>query len=106
MRIISETKNTMRIMQGEATGGAAYRIPDTLTQKIGGVGGEIKSGQSTLNLTSQFKDLLTYTAKTDSTLKLYLQNGMKISSKLADELKKAGAEVYDVVGDKIVKRNL
>ncbi|MFN2533193.1 MAG: putative toxin, partial [Pyrinomonadaceae bacterium] len=87
-------------MQGEATG-AAYRVPDILKQKIGGVVGEIKSGQSTLQLTGQFKDLLTYATKSNSTLKLYLQPDLKIAPKLVDALKKAGAEVFDVVDNKI-----
>ena len=40
------------------------------------------------------------------TLKIYLQSGAKLDVKLTDTLKKAGAEVYDVVKDKIVRRNL
>jgi MoaA/NifB/PqqE/SkfB family radical SAM enzyme len=93
-------------MQGEATG-AAYRVPDILSNKIGSVVGEIKSGQSTLRLTNQFRDLLTYATKTNSTLKLYLQPELKIAPKLADALKKAGAEVYNVsIDNKIVRRQL
>jgi RHS repeat-associated protein len=103
--IIGETKNTTRIMQGEATG-AAYRVPDVLTQKIGNVVGEIKSTTGTLRLTNQFKDLLRYAGDTNSTLKIYLQSGAKLDAKLTDALKKAGAEVYDVVKDKVVRRNL
>ena len=49
-------------MQGEATG-AAYRVPDILSQKITNVVGEIKSSTGTLRATNQFKDLLSY-AKT------------------------------------------
>ena len=104
--ILAEAKNTTRVMQGEATG-AAYRVPDILSKKIGSVVGEIKSGQSSLRLTNQFRDLLTYATKTDSTLKLYLQPELKIAPKLADALKKAGAEVYNVsIDNKIVRRQL
>ena len=39
-------------------------------------------------------------------LKVYLQSGAKLDAKLADALKKASAEVYDVVKDKVVRRNL
>jgi len=81
--IIGETKNTTRIMQGEATG-AAYRVPDVLTEKIGNVVGEIKSTTGTLRLTNQFKDLLRYAGDTNSTLKIYLQSGAKLDAKLTD----------------------
>lgn len=40
------------------------------------------------------------------TLKIYLQPGAKLDAKLTGALKKAGAEVYDVVKDKVVRRNL
>lgn len=103
--IIGQTKNTTRIMQGEATG-AAYWVPDILAQKITNVVGEIKSTSGTLRLTNQFKDLLKYAGDTNSTLKIYLQPGAKLDAKLTGALKKSGAEVYDVVKDKVVRRNL
>jgi hypothetical protein len=103
--IVGETKNTTRIMQGEATG-AAYRVPDILTQKIGNVAGEIKSTTGTVQLTNQFKDLLSYAAKNNTTLRIYLTPEAKLAPKLIPALKQDGAEVYDVVGDKIVRRKL
>jgi len=103
--IVGGTKNTTRIMQGEATG-AAYRVPDILTQKIGGVAGEIKSTTGKLRLTNQFKDLLKYAGDTNTTLRIYLQPGAKLDANLTAAIKKAGAEVYDVVKDKVVRRNL
>jgi RHS repeat-associated protein len=103
--IIGETKNTTRIMQGEATG-AAYRVPDILTQKIGNVAGEIKSTTGSLRLTNQFADLLKYSSKTNSTLKLYLTPEAKLNRDLTQALIRAKAEVYDVVKNKIVRREL
>ena len=81
-------------------------MPDVLTQKTGNVVGETKSTTGTLRLTNQFKDLLKYAGDTNSTLKIYLQSGAKLDPKLTDALKKAGAEVSDVVKDKVVRRNL
>ncbi|HEU4713185.1 MAG TPA: discoidin domain-containing protein [Pyrinomonadaceae bacterium] len=104
--ILNQPKNTARIMQGGEATGAAYRIPDLLPKKIGEVLGEIKSNQSTLQLTNQFRDLLTYATKTNNTLKLYVTPETKIAPKLADALKEAGAEVYDVAGNTISKRKL
>ena len=103
--IIGETKNTTRIMQGQATG-AAYRVPDILTQKIGNVVGEIKSTTGTLRLTNQFRDLLSYASQNNATLKLYLTPDARLTKDLTKRLVESGAEVYDVVGDKIVRRNL
>ena len=103
--IIGETKNTTRIMQGEATG-AAYRVPDVLTQKIGNVVGEIKSTTGTLRLTNQFRDLLSYVGKNNATLKLYLTPEAKLTKGLTKRLVESGTEVYNVVGDKIVRREL
>jgi hypothetical protein len=103
--IVGVPKNTSRILQGEATG-AAYRVPDILTKKIGSVAGEIKSTTGTLRLTNQFKDLLKYAGDTNSTLKIYLQPGAKLDAKLTGALKAAGAEVYDVVKNEVVRRNL
>ena len=92
-------------MQGEATG-AAYRVPDILGKKITNVVGEVKSTKGTLNLTNQFSDLLDYAGKNNATLKLYLTPEAKLSDSLRTRLIKAGAEVYDVVGKKIVRRQL
>jgi hypothetical protein len=103
--IIGETKNTTRIMQGEATG-AAYRVPDILTQKIGNVVGEIKSTTGTLKLTNQFGDLLDYAGKNNATLRLYLTPQAKLANNLTKRLIAAHAEVYDVVGKKVVRRVL
>ena len=92
-------------MQGEATG-AAYRVPDILTQKIGGVVGEIKSTTGTLKLTNQFGDLLDYAGKNNATLRLYLTPQAKLANNLTKRLIAAHAEVYDVVGKKVVRRVL
>jgi RHS repeat-associated protein len=103
--ILGETKNTARIMQGEATG-AAYRVPDILSQKITNVVGEIKSTTGTLRATNQFKDLLSYSQNNNAVLKFYLTPEAKLTKDLITRLVKANAEVYEVVGDKIVRRNL
>jgi RHS repeat-associated protein len=104
------TKNTTRVLQGGEATGAAYRVPDviesTLQGKLQNVVGEIKSSMGTLRLTNQFKDLLKYASQTESTLKIYVRPGAKLDKKLTTALKEAGAEVYDVANNKIVRRLL
>ena len=59
-----------------------------------------------LTLTNQIKDLLRYAGDTNSNPQDLSATRAKLDAKLTDALKKAGAEVYDVVKDRVVRRNL
>jgi RHS repeat-associated protein len=108
--IIGVQKNTLRIMKGEAKG-AAYRIPDamygSMTGKIENVLAEIKSGRM-IDLTPQLKDFIRFVSNKETpwTFNLYVRPDAVLSSQLIQQLKSVGANVYDVVGNNLVKREL
>lgn len=103
--ILGVEKNTARILKDEASGGAAYRIPDIL-DKLAKALGEIKSGTS-VELTSQLSDYIRYAADEGYTFNLYVRPDTVLSQGLVREIVSNGGRVFDVTADgAIVERIL
>ncbi|MCX6611625.1 MAG: putative toxin [Acidobacteria bacterium] len=94
----SLSKNTERILQGQANG-AAYRVPDLLTKGANGLVnfvGEVKD-VTRLNLTKQLGDLFNYAKDQGTSLNLYVRNGAAFSQKLLQQISDTGSKVHQYV---------